>query len=307
MLPPVPLPGVYAFEGIDESLPYIPIAGRRVLDAIGRKVSLEGWISLSVADRRRLVDAGVGDKVDTSVVSIVDAVTRAAAHIPPEPEPDPNRVPPSLAGALGPAQPLDTERWRGLSALDRYTLVKYAAKPEKLARAYAEIIGVPTSFSHLDEHGAARMIDVGGKAETARGAVATARVWTTREVIEAIGTGSTSKGDVLAAARIAGILASKRTCDLIPLCHPVRTTRASIDFELDPVAGEVRVRATVEAIDRTGVEMEAMVAASIASLTVYDMIKSADRWASVQALRLEAKYGGKSGDVKRPGEPEDRT
>jgi cyclic pyranopterin phosphate synthase len=303
----VPLPGVYQFEGIDDSLPYVPLAGRRVLDAIGRKVSLEAWISLTLEDRRRLVEAGVGDKVDTSVVSIVDTVSRAAAHIPPEPEPDSRDVPPSLAGALGPSQPLDTEKWRSLRALDRYALVKYAGKPEKLARAYDEIVGVPSPLTHLDEHGAARMVNVTHKPETAREAVATARVWTSREVIEAIGTGSTSKGDVLAAARVAGILASKKTCELIPLCHPVRTTRASIDFQLDPIAGEVRVRATVEAVDRTGVEMEAMVAVSIAALTIYDMIKSADRWASIDAVRLEAKRGGKSGDVKRPGEPEDRT
>jgi cyclic pyranopterin monophosphate synthase len=298
----VPYPGVYTFEAIDDSLPYIPLAGRRVLDAVGRKVSLEAWVSMPVEDRRRLVDAGAGDVVDDSVVTVLDGVTRKAAPIPPEPEPDPAHVPPSLAGALGPSQPLDPTRWRALRALDRYALVKYAGKPEKLARAYEEIIGAPSPLSHLDEHGAARMVDVGGKAETTRGAVATARVWTDRTVIEAIGTGGSSKGDVLAAARIAGILASKRTFELIPLCHPVRTTSVAIDFELDAGAGEIRVRATVEAVDRTGVEMEAMVAASIASLTIYDMIKSADRWTSIESVRLEAKHGGKSGDVKRPGE-----
>jgi cyclic pyranopterin phosphate synthase len=300
--PPVPISGVYAFEAIDDSLPYVPLAGRRVLDAVGRKVSLEAWASLAVQDRRRIVDAGAGDAVDLSVITIVDGVTRKAAHIPPEPEPDPEHVPPSLAGALGYSQPLDTARWRALRPLDRYALVKYAAKPEKLARAYEEILGVPAPLTHLDERGAARMVDVGGKPETARGAVATSHVRTTRAVIEAIGSGASAKGDVLAAARIAGILASKRTPELIPLCHPLRTTRASIDFELDAAAGEVRVRASVEAIDRTGVEMEAMVAASIAALTIYDMIKSADRWASIESVRLEAKHGGKSGDVKRPGE-----
>jgi cyclic pyranopterin phosphate synthase len=293
---------VYVFEAIDDSLPYVPLAGRRVLDAVGRKVSLEAWIALGVEDRRRIVDAGVGEVVDLSVIDIIDGVTRKAAHIPPEPEPDPEHVPPSLAGALGPEQPIDTARWRALRALDRYALVKYAPKPEKLARAYEEILGVATPLTHLDERGAARMVDVGGKSESSRGAVAIARVWTTRAVIEAIDTGGSSKGDVLAAARIAGILASKRTPELIPLCHPVRTTRASVDFTLDAGAGEIRIRATVEAIDRTGVEMEAMVAASIASLTIYDMIKSADRWASIESVRLEAKHGGKSGDVTRPGE-----
>jgi cyclic pyranopterin phosphate synthase len=105
---------------------------------------------------------------------------------------------------------------------------------------------------------------------------------------------------VLGTARVAAIMAAKRTHELVPLCHPVRTTRAAIDFELDAAAGEVRIAATVEAIDRTGVEMEAMVAASVAALTIYDMIKSGDRWASIDGVRLEAKHGGKSGDVARP-------
>jgi cyclic pyranopterin phosphate synthase len=114
--------------------------------------------------------------------------------------------------------------------------------------------------------------------------------------------GAAPKGDVLAAARIAGILAAKRTAELIPLCHPVRTTRAAVEFEADVEQGEVRVRATIEAVDRTGVEMEALVAAGVASLTLYDMIKSADRWATIDGLRLDSKSGGKSGDVQRPPE-----
>ena len=298
----VPIPGVYAFEGIDDSLPYVPLAGRRVLDALGRKVSLEAWVALPVDDRRRIVEAGTGNAIDASIVSIIDGVTRKPTHIPPELEPDAERLPPALSAALGPARPLEDAGWKALRALDRYALVKYATKPEKLARAYDEIVGVATSLSHLDARGAARMVDVGSKGETARGATAIARVWTTRAVIEAIDTGSAAKGDVLAAARIAGILASKRTPELIPLCHPVRTTKATVDFTLDPAAGEIRVRATVEAVDRTGVEMEAMVAAAVACLTLYDMIKSADRWASIESVRLEAKHGGKSGDVTRPGE-----
>ena len=107
---------------------------------------------------------------------------------------------------------------------------------------------------------------------------------------------------MLAVARVAGILAAKRTAELIPLCHPVRTTHAAVDFEVQAELGEVRVRATIEALDRTGVEMEAMVAASIAALTIYDMVKSADRWAVVELVRLEEKSGGKSGDVARPQE-----
>jgi cyclic pyranopterin phosphate synthase len=119
-------------------------------------------------------------------------------------------------------------------------------------------------------------------------------------VIEAIAAGKMVKGDVVAVARVAGILAAKRTPELVPLCHPVRTTSASIDVDLDATAGELRIRAVVEAIDRTGVEMEAMVAASISALTVYDMIKAADRWASIEFVGLEEKSGGKSGHAQRP-------
>jgi molybdopterin synthase catalytic subunit len=145
---------------------------------------------------------------------------------------------------------------------------------------------------------------VGAKAASARRAVASARVRTTRAVVEAIATGHAAKGDVLAAARVAGIFGAKRTPELVPLCHPVQTTSASVDFELDAAGGELLVRATVEAMDRTGVEMEAMVAASLASLTVYDMIKSADRWATIDAVRLESKSGGKSGALERPASAE---
>jgi cyclic pyranopterin phosphate synthase len=188
-----------------------------------------------------------------------------------------------------------------LRPLDRYALVKCSGKPDKLRRAYDEIVrGVV--FSHLAPAGEARMVDVGEKTAMHRRAVATACVRTTPQVVEAIATGAASKGDVLGASRIAGILASKRTPELIPLCHPVQTTHAAVDFELDRPGGAVRVKATVEAVDRTGVEMEALVAASVAALTVYDMIKSADRWACIETVRLEEKSGGKSGDTTRPRE-----
>jgi len=179
-------------------------------------------------------------------------------------------------------------------------LVKSSEKPERLALAYDAIVAAP--FTHLTNAGDATMVDVGAKNESRRRAVASACVRTTRPVLEAVLTGAAPKGDVLAAARIAGILAAKRTAELIPLCHPVRTTRASVDFEADAKHEELRIRATIEAVDRTGVEMEAMVAVSVASLTVYDMIKSADRWATIAMLRLDSKSGGKSGDVTRPPE-----
>jgi len=133
-----------------------------------------------------------------------------------------------------------------------------------------------------------------------RRAVASARIRTSPSVLEAVAVAAVAKGDVLATARVAGILAAKRTPELVPLCHPVATTHASVDFDLDIEQGELRIEATVDAWDRTGVEMEAMVAASVAALTVYDMIKGGDRWARIEAVQLETKTGGKSGTVSRP-------
>ena len=302
MLPPMASVGVYGFEAIDETLPYVPLAARRALDAVGRKLSLEGWLSLSLADRRRLALAGAGDRVkEEEAASVVDRAVPAAPRVDVAAEPEARSPSPELLAALGTSRPL-AGRWPSLQPLDRYALAKYAAKPEKLARAYDAIVGA-VRLSHVTGAGDAHMVDVGAKAATARRAVATACVRTTPSVIDAIATGGVAKGDVLGVARVAGILAAKRTPELIPLCHPVQTTGATVDFEAHAASGELRVRATVEAVDRTGVEMEAMVAASVASLTIYDMIKSADRWASVDAVRLESKRGGKSGELTRPAPP----
>ena len=294
----MPSPGVYLFEGIDETLPLIPLAARRVLDALGRKLSLEGWLSLCLEDRLRMVAAGETVVVDVNVSPLLDRASPSPSPIHPVAEPDATSLPGELVAGLGRGLPLDEDRWRMLSPLDRYALAKCASVPEKLASAYAEIVGVV--LTHLTRAGEAHMVDVSNKRETMRRAVATASVRTTREVIAAIASGTVPKGDVLAAARIAGILAVKRTAELVPLCHPVRTTRAAVEFESDAENGRLHVRAIVEAVDRTGVEMEAMVAVSIASLTVYDMIKAVDRWAAIDALQLEAKSGGSSGHVTRP-------
>jgi cyclic pyranopterin phosphate synthase len=296
----MPSPGVYAFEAIDESLPFVPLAARRVLDLLGRKLSLEGWLSLPLERREQLVHAGTKVRVEEDVLPVLDAAHPPPQHVPAGADPDETTPPAALVAALGPARPLDVARWRALRALDRYALWKSSAKPEKLARAYDAIVG--PALSHLTGRGEAHMVDVGGKAETARRAVASARLRTTREVVEAVAAGSLAKGDVVAIARVAGILAAKRTPELVPLCHPVRTTAATVDVRLDPGRGEIGVRAVIDAVDRTGAEMEAMMAASVASLTLYDMIKSADRWATIESVRLEEKSGGKSGHVTRPRE-----
>jgi cyclic pyranopterin phosphate synthase len=149
-----------------------------------------------------------------------------------------------------------------------------------------------------------RMVGVSQKTATARKAVATARVRMRGETLAHLR--DNPKGDVLAAARVAGIQAAKRTWELIPLCHPVALTGAWIDLDLDHEVGSdegaIHVRATVEAFDRTGVEMEALVAASAAALTIYDMLKAVDRWMTITDVGLLEKSGGRSGHLRR-GEP----
>jgi cyclic pyranopterin phosphate synthase len=290
---------IYDFEGLDDTLEYVPLAARRLLDLGGRKLSLAGWQSLRVEDRWQLARAGASEQAALDAIAVAERATPAPTPVEPVPEASGIQPPSDLVDALGAGRPLDEGRWQRLGAMDQYALVKCASKPEKLARAYDEIVR-SVSLSHLTGEGAAHMVDIGAKATTARKAVASARVRTTQEVLAAISGGRAAKGDVLGTARVAGILAAKRTPELIPLCHPVQTTHATVDFEMDLPQGTIVVHATVEAIDRTGVEMEAMTAAAIASLTVYDMIKSADRWATIEAVQLESKSGGKSGAVSRP-------
>ncbi len=153
-------------------------------------------------------------------------------------------------------------------------------------------------LSHTDERGAARMVDVGGKERTARTALATGRLGTTAEVIGLLRRDGLPKGDALATARIAGIMAAKRTSDLIPLCHPIAISGVVLDLAL--TADSVLISATVRTNDRTGVEMEALTAVAIAGLTLHDMVKSVDPAAVLDAVRVERKDGGKSGTWIRP-------
>ena len=153
-------------------------------------------------------------------------------------------------------------------------------------------------LSHLDEQGNARMVDVSAKVETLRKAVASAFVRMKPETLALIQSGGIAKGDVFATARIAGIMAAKRTPEMIPLCHPIPLTFVSVELVAVPPDG-VRITATVEAIYKTGVEMEALTAASIAALTVYDMCKAVDRSMQIEQVRLEHKSGGKSGTFQR--------
>jgi cyclic pyranopterin phosphate synthase len=153
-------------------------------------------------------------------------------------------------------------------------------------------------LSHLDPSGQARMVDVGGKPETERTAVARGQVVFSEATLEAVLAGDVKKGDVRAVARLAGIQAAKRTADLIPLCHPIGLTHVEVQVEPSRSPTGMRIEATVQCIGRTGVEMEAMTAVTVACLTVYDMIKGVDRTARITDVRLVAKRGGRSGDIR---------
>jgi len=150
-------------------------------------------------------------------------------------------------------------------------------------------------LTHFDERGAARMVDVSGKAETHRVAVAAGTIRMRRETLALVKSGTAKKGDVLGVARVAAIQAAKRTSELIPLCHPVALTSVVVEFMLDEAASSVECRATVECTARTGVEMEALTAVQVGLLTIYDMCKAVDRGMTMDAIRLLEKHGGKSG------------
>ncbi len=154
-------------------------------------------------------------------------------------------------------------------------------------------------LTHFDAAGNARMVDVGEKEITRRSATASGRVDMHLETATLIREGRASKGDVLGVARVAGIMAAKRTHELIPMCHPLLLTKVEVNFELDETG--VAISATVENRGQTGVEMEALTAASVAALTIYDMVKAVDRGMTIASIRLEQKTGGKSGDFLRSG------
>ncbi|HEX3674771.1 MAG TPA: cyclic pyranopterin monophosphate synthase MoaC [Rhizomicrobium sp.] len=155
-------------------------------------------------------------------------------------------------------------------------------------------------LTHLDDTGAARMVDVSAKTATAREAAAEAVIVMSRAAFDAVVSASAKKGDVLATARIAGIMAAKKAADLIPLCHPIALTTAAVAFEPLKARHAIRIRATASTNGPTGVEMEALTAASVAALTIYDMIKAVDRGAVIESIRLLSKSGGKSGRYKAP-------
>lgn len=301
-----PLP-IFAFEDDDPGLRFMPLAARRALDLVGRRLSLEGWRSLATEDRLAIARAGLSDRVDATLV--LDALSRsrlAPTEIDPTLDPPAGDVPESLDAQLGSARPLDRGAWAKLRAIDRFALLHEARRavergdPARLAVAY-DIIVAPLCapvLSHVGPGGDARMVDVSRKALTPRRAVATGRVTMRPETARLAKAASGPKGEVIGTARLAGIMAAKRTPELIPLCHTVALSRVDVAIEIDDARGEARVQAVAEAVDRTGVEMEALVAVSVACLTIYDMLKAVDREMVVTDVSLAEKTGGKN-DYRR--------
>jgi cyclic pyranopterin phosphate synthase len=293
---------LYRFDEVDDRLELLPIAARRALDHAGCRLSREGWCSLPVALRKQIVALGAARGVD------VDLVREAAGLSDPPPDevephgdPAPDRVPSDVKTAFGSELPISDAVWSSFTPLDRYALAKVASRgrAERIHAAYEEIVGDTAVSTHLGASGGARMVDVGEKPATLRRAVSSSEVTMSAAAFERLRARDAAKGDVLGTARVAGIMAAKRTSELIPLCHPVSLSKLTVEFELDEARRSVRVVGTAEAIDRTGVEMESLVAASIAALTIYDMLKSIDRSILIRETKLLEKSGGRSGDFSR--------
>jgi cyclic pyranopterin phosphate synthase len=293
---------LYAFDGIEPALDLLPLAARRALDHAGCKLSRQGWRSLELSVRQQVVRLGGEKDVNAAVVrELVAGATPPAGSLDPIADPPFNTVPDLLREALGPDQNLAPAVWSALTPLDRYALWKVALgkDPERLRQAYDEIVGQSAFSTHLSPAGSARMVGVSEKGKTLRRAVAKSSVTMSAEAFTRLERADAPKGDVLGVARVAGIQAAKRTWELIPLCHPLALTRVDLSFTVDPQRRALCLTAAVEAFDRTGVEMEALTAATVAALTVYDMLKASDRAMEIGPTLLVEKSGGRSGDFRR--------
>ncbi len=289
---------LFSFD-VDERLDLLPLAARRALDHAGCKLSLAGWESLDLEGRRALTQLGSEAAVDVArVAQIAGAATPPPSRCEVSLDPPRATPPAELVEAYAAQGPLSAAVWVSLDDLDRYALHKVAGRnnPERLRAAYAEIVGYRRVSTHLQPAGGVQMVNVGAKALTVRRAVAESTVSMSREAFELLQNQAVPKGDVLGIARVAGILAAKRTPELIPLCHAIPLTHLSVELKLDSAASAVRIVGTVQAEAKTGVEMEALVAVSHAALTVYDMLKAIDRAMQIGPTRLLEKSGGASGD-----------
>ncbi len=307
---------IFVFERLSPRFEEMPIAARRALNHAGLELSVEGWRSLSLDGRQRLAVAGAAELVDTALVrTLVRGASPQAHEVKPSGDPDAMVPPSELVGALPSGHFIEANRWARLRALDRFALIYMAqlasaqSSPSLLEDAFSAVLSRPPTIpappaisTHLGPSGEVHMVDTGSKPITTRRAVASASVQMRPETALAIAQREAPKGEVLATARIAGIMAAKRTPELIPLCHGIHLTSVTVDIDLDVAAGIAHVVATAEAVDRTGVEMEAMVAASTASLTIYDMLKGIDREMVIREVKLLEKSGGRSGHFRRSEE-----
>lgn len=293
---------LYSFDVDGTALVELPLAARRGLDLAGWKLSLAGFRSLDHGKRRALVELGSASPVDTHAVArIVAAASPAAERVAPLFDP-PSEVPPqSVTAAFAEQGPVSAAVWSSLGDVDRYALAKVASRDdvERRRAAYAEVIGHTRVSTHVRASGGVQMVNVARKAVTLRRAEAESRVSMNEAAFGLLTSHAVPKGDVLATARIAGITAAKRTSELIPLCHPLALSHVVVDVSLDPGAHAVQIAVSVETEGKTGVEMEALVAASVAALTVYDMLKAADRAMEIGPTRLVTKSGGASGEYRR--------
>lgn len=293
---------LYQLDEVDGRLLLMPLAARRALDGIGQKVSLEEWQRLPLSFRSHLVALGSASELELPLIQQlltqfgVDTTPTGRLDAPPS-----DTLPQAVAEAFGPTRPIPLATWSALSPLDRYALVKVAAKarPERLESAYNEIIGQSAISTHLEPGGGARMVNVSEKPVTQRVASAESIVTMSSDAFTRLTNASGPKGDVLGVARIAAIQAAKKTPDLIPLCHAIHLTKVTVEFDLRPASCQLHVLVTTHATDRTGVEMEALTAASVAALTVYDMLKGVDRSMVIGPTQLVHKTGGRSGDFSR--------
>ncbi len=294
-------PGVFAFEAIGADLKLLPLAARRALDLAGKKLSLAAWSAMPIDARRKLIEIGSAANVDAAealrTIAEAEPAARSIERLDESCLVEPDARAQQL---LGPQRPLSAMIWSRLHPLGRFAVRHLGARgdAERLAAAYDEIAGDGAGgLTHLSPSGEAHMVDVGEKSVSHRRAVARARVRLQAETARLVRDGTGPKGDVLAAARIAGIMAAKRTSELIPLCHPIALSRVTVELSVDD--GGVTIEATAEAHDRTGVEMEAMTAASIAALTIYDMLKAVERGIAIEEVLLVEKSGGRSGHYRR--------
>ena len=292
---------LYSFDGVSESLELIPLAARRALDVAGLKLSLQAWQGLALGVRQELLEAGSTSVVSSQrVAQLLKLAEPAPTPIAPLEEPSGERVPVELRETYG-QDVLPDAVWSALGGLDRYVLAKVVTrgKERRIRAALDEIVGHSLTSTHVGPSGGVRMVNVSVKTPSIRSATAESKVSMSEQAYQRLKARDVPKGDVLSTARIAGIMGAKRTSELIPLCHPVALSRVDVELMLIDAECAVKVRVEAEAFDRTGVEMEALVAASTAALVIYDMLKGIDRTMVLGPTQLLAKKGGRSGDYRR--------